>query len=351
MRNMSRSTIQLVLFTLAFGLRVDTKSHLLLPGLHSGLGNQAIGLLSAIEFARLTSRQLVLPPVLSHHQVAFGMHVSDLDGCAKRSNSVFRELDKAFQKTSRVRNHLRWSDLFDLTSINVSTINYSATLHQSPPVVIAQCGRDPTPELLHELVPERAAYVAIATPFNWRFRSARLGRWAFPLATDWPDRVSQWLSSTSLAEQPYYGLHVRVCDPIALNWHRGVRSKAKRELANTNITAALRQSLKPIANQAVFVASDLTSEICKWKPVLKLTSKFNVTCVDASDIRLDKATKRFVAQGHDWIPSFMILAQSTDSLRTIAMTHDCAYCVNQAASSFARLLKRAQRATRRLSKI
>eukprot|EP00730_Choanoeca_flexa_P005568 TRINITY_DN11979_c1_g12_i2.p2 TRINITY_DN11979_c1_g12~~TRINITY_DN11979_c1_g12_i2.p2 ORF type:complete len:393 (+),score=22.78 TRINITY_DN11979_c1_g12_i2:3090-4268(+) len=325
----------------------NVRNKLLLPGLHSGLGNQAIGFLSAIKFAQLTNRAFVLPPVLTHFHVAFGPRITDQEQCIKHSLEVFERIQTKYEAIVAVEDHLRWTDIFDLSNIGVPTIDLKYAQSVQNVSVVAHCGTNPSGDELRRLMPDDKDVIAIASAFYWRFTDAKLAIWPFPLARQWSVMIRYWLSSNLLDQRPIHGFHLRVCDPIAKRWHRGERTAASEDLARTNISAALQDSLASMAGKSVYFASDLTPGACNWSTLKELSRTLNFTCIDSEQLLLDDLTQAYAAQGHDWLPDFVTLVHAQGELKTVAMSHDCQYAINvKPASSFARLLKATQKQNR-----
>eukprot|EP00730_Choanoeca_flexa_P005579 TRINITY_DN11979_c1_g7_i2.p1 TRINITY_DN11979_c1_g7~~TRINITY_DN11979_c1_g7_i2.p1 ORF type:complete len:345 (+),score=17.64 TRINITY_DN11979_c1_g7_i2:103-1137(+) len=329
--------------SLCIGLfHCSSSERLLTPGLHSGLGNQATGLLSAIKFAKLTSRMLVLPPILAHHAVAFGLKGRGGE-CDNHSLDVFHQLEVAYGNAAREKPFLCWSDLFEFSDVEAPTIRYTAN-DISLDAIVAKCGTNPTQEQIQSLIPSDRNHVAIASAFKWSFSDAKLTTWSFPLTQDWRHRFQGWQGDKLWPS--YHGMHIRICDPIVKQWRRGFFSKAKRNMKATNLSATLDVTLSTMANSHVYVASDLKANICAWPMLRKLISKHSITCIDEKQLKLDPLTAQYVSQGHAWLPSFVSLVWSQDYLRTVAMSHDCTRAVAQKGSTFALLLERTQQATR-----
>eukprot|EP00045_Choanoeca_perplexa_P005537 m.46762 g.46762 ORF g.46762 m.46762 type:complete len:362 (+) comp13173_c0_seq6:98-1183(+) len=336
---MQLARLQLVLLVLSQTHQATSMFNdlLMLPCFHSGLGNQAIAMTSALSFANATNRILVLPPILPHFAVAFGPALNDPEVCARRSLSLIPPILETYVNVSRQRSHLRWTNLFDLSSSGVRTIPYQSFMnHSFHRKFVARCSRQETVEGVRAALETPERFLTVGSTFNWRF----LGdRWVYPAAPIWKDRVKSWLRSFTLP-LPIRGMHLRACDPLVRLWQRN-QKKARSRYKRNQVMATFETMMRSSRGGTMYIASQLYPGACDWDVIAAMARRLDVRCIDGSMLELDAETKQWTDQGHGWIPDFMVLAHATSSLEFVYMSPDCLSVESGSAnfkSSFSRLI-------------
>jgi hypothetical protein len=201
-----------VMYVCNASLSDGSQELLMLPCFHSGLGNQAIAMTSALQFANATNRVLVVPPILPHFAVAFGPAQADNEACTQRSLSLMPAILEAYVNVSKQQSHLRWTDLFDLSSSGVQTIPYHSFMNESfHRKFITRCTRQETAAGAQAALDTPERFLTIGSTYHWHFRDTH---WQYPAALIWKERVNHWLRRFTIP-LPAKGMHLRVCDQLA----------------------------------------------------------------------------------------------------------------------------------------
>jgi hypothetical protein len=322
-----------------------SSKRLMLPCFHSGLGNQAIAMASALRFADAINRVLVVPPILPHFAVAFGPALADNEACAQHSLSLIPAILEAYVNVSQQQSHLRWTDLFDLSSSGVRTIPYHSFMNESfHRKFITRCSRQETTAGAQAALDTPERFLTIGSTFNWHFKDAH---WQYPAALIWKERVDYWLRRFTMP-LPAKGMHLRVCDQLAKRWRlsKSPNSALTQELTD-RLAAIFEAAMNHSRDSTVYIASELYPGACEWKVVADIAERLNILCIDSSMLELDDETNVWVRQGHGWIPDFMALTHITSSLEFVFMSPDCLSVesgTDHFRSSFSRMVFQTRRA-------
>eukprot|EP00045_Choanoeca_perplexa_P005535 m.46753 g.46753 ORF g.46753 m.46753 type:complete len:370 (+) comp13173_c0_seq2:98-1207(+) len=349
---MQLARLQLVLLVLSQTHQATSMFNdlLMLPCFHSGLGNQAIAMTSALSFANATNRILVLPPILPHFAVAFGPALNDPEVCARRSLSLIPPILETYVNVSRQRSHLRWTNLFDLSSSGVRTIPYQSFMnHSFHRKFVARCSRQETVEGVRAALETPERFLTVGSTYHWHRPNTH---WVYPAAPIWKERVQSWLRRFTLP-LPIKGMHLRVCDMLAKRWQRSRNSALTRQLTS-RLAAIFENALNQSQGSTVYIASELYPGACEWNVIADITERLNILCIDGSMLELDDGTKGWVQDGHEWIPDFMVLTHITSSMEFVFMGTDCLSVESGShhfRSSFSRLILETRAAVHHRDKI